>query len=99
MKRFYNFACTLILVFGLFNFCKAQKADIKNSTIPKGDLPKLEKVMVFGDDKGVTKAPDQESFGMHISDSEALNRSTSDGKISRREELIIERAKRMPQDR
>ena len=97
--RFYKLTFTLFLVLGFSSLSKAQKADIKSSTIPKSELPKLEKVMVFGDQNGVTRAPDQESFGMHISDTEALNRSTSDGKISRREELIIERAKRMPQDR
>jgi hypothetical protein len=99
MKTFYRLGISLLLISGFYINGYAQKADIKNSTIPKSDLPKLEKVMVFGDDKGVTKAPDQESFGMHISDSEALNRSQSDGKISRKEDLIIERAKRMPQDR
>jgi len=99
MKTFYKLSFTLFLFLAASNSIFAQKADIKNSTIPKSELPKLEKVMVFGDDKGVKKAPDQESFGMHISDSEALNRSTTDGKISRKEELIIERAKRMPQDR
>jgi hypothetical protein len=98
MKAFYKFSITFILIF-IGNCLYAQRADIKNSTIPKADLPKLEKVMVFGDDKGVTKAPDQESFGTHISDTEAVNRSVSDGKISRSENIIIERAKRMPQDR
>jgi hypothetical protein len=98
MKAFYKFSITFILIF-FGNCLYAQRADIKNSTIPKADLPKLEKVMVFGDDKGVTKAPDQESFGTHISDTEAVNRSVSDGKISRSENIIIERAKRMPQDR
>ena len=98
MKVFYKLSLILILSF-IGNAVYAQKADLKNSTIPKADLPKLEKVMVFGDDKGVIKALDQESFGTHISDTEAVNRSVSDGKISRSENIIIERAKRMPQDR
>ena len=98
MKLFYTLSLALLFIFVFGNKLAAQRSDLKNSMIPKGDLPKLEKVMVFGDEKGVTKAPDKESFGMHISDSEALNRSTSDGKISRKEEIIIERAKRMPQD-
>jgi hypothetical protein len=98
MKVFYKLSFTFLLFFTV-NSLYAQRADIKNSTIPKADLPKLEKVMVFGDDKGVIKAPDQESFGTHISDTEAVNRSVSDGKISRSENIIIERAKRMPQDR
>lgn len=98
MRVFYKLSFTFLLFFTVDSLY-AQRADIKNSTIPKADLPKLEKVMVFGDDKGITKAPDKESFGMHISDSEAINRSNSDGKISKYENLIIERAKRMPQDR
>lgn len=76
----------------------AQK-DIKNSTAPKAELPKLEKVLILGDQYGVKAAPDRESFGPHISDIEANNRSQSDGKISKREYAIIEKAKRMPQDR
>ena len=98
MKALYNISIAVVLLLTVCNSLSAQKADLKNSMIPKGELPKLEKVMIFGDEKGVTKAPDKESFGMHISDTEATNRATSDGKISRKEARIIDRAKRMPQD-
>jgi len=80
-----------------FTIVKAQTLDPKkNDALKRSDLPKLDKVQL-GTPSGAIIQPYVQEDGPYLSEAETQGRSTSDGKISKFEQALIEKSKRMPQ--
>lgn len=60
------------------------------------ELPKLERVVIGGVEKSTSPVKEEDKLPF-IKDTEALNLSEADGKISRQEMRIIEHARKLPQ--
>ena len=96
MKTVLYYILPFFVFIAISQFATAQQPTKPKVTVAKKDLPKLDQV-VIGNSKSILVSPDAKDMGPHISDTEAQNRSTSDGKISKKELDLIERARKMPQ--
>ncbi len=96
MKTLLYYILPFFVFMTFSQFATAQQPTKPKVTVPKKDLPKLDQV-VIGNSSGIISSPETKDLGPHISEAEVQNRSTSDGKISKKELNLLERARKMPQ--